>query len=369
VRETFGKPLARIFTFYLEQAEQRRSQSIAAEKARLKELRALTSADTATLAASKAASMAGLLERAQASKLLISHKEYARFCGDFSLKSTSLLTAVQTGEIFLNLASPSSGSSAELGLSLELFYRALVYMALVAYRDAQDVITPERKVKSLLLYMWKAVNDSAKTQRLVRSNRAHTLTHFAGSLDLFNSGQFSDAFLQAWIKDGFRDYASPDQEAAVASGTAMVRQLVQGESAQGSKGAELVLAAGTGAAGIGEEAEDDHALLGNLQKHFFMDTAEPAQVSSSKPRRTNSIYIQPFARTIQARAATSDHTAALYAGSKGASRGISKVGRVYTLEGSKLALLLLHRPELAEFLFMEVESMKQLQPRAHGTAP
>jgi hypothetical protein len=56
--------------------------------------------------------------------------------------------------------------------------------------------------------MWKAVNDSEKTVRLVTNNRNHTLSQFAGSLNIFGSGNFSDAFLTYWMKDEFPDYVT-----------------------------------------------------------------------------------------------------------------------------------------------------------------
>ena len=64
------------------------------------------------------------------------------------------------------------------------------------------------KVKAILLYMWKAVNDSEKTMKLVSNNRANTLSQFAGSLNVFGSGAFSDQFLSNWLKDGFIDYGT-----------------------------------------------------------------------------------------------------------------------------------------------------------------
>lgn len=138
------------------------------------------------------------------------------------MKSTSLLTAIQVGEIFLNvvplnsteISSKAAGGSESLGMTFEHFLRSLLYMAFIAYRDSPPSVTPPFKMKALLLYMWKAVNDSDKTSRLVSNNRNNTLTHFAGSLNIFGSGMFSDLFLSNWMKDGFPDYSAGNDGAA-----------------------------------------------------------------------------------------------------------------------------------------------------------
>ena len=93
-------------------------------------------------------------------------------------------------------------------MSFELFCKAIVYMAYIAYRDMDSRITPGNKVKAILLYMWKAVNDNEKTMRLISSNRSNTLSQFAGALNVFGSGSFSDLFLSNWLKDQFIDYAT-----------------------------------------------------------------------------------------------------------------------------------------------------------------
>lgn len=219
VRETFGKHISKIFDYYLDRADKRRNAAVAAEKMRQKELRAISNQELSIIAANKSQSLQQLKEVVKSQKDVISYKEYVQFCYDFNLKSTSLLTAVQVGEIFLNIVPLHHDFKCESGMSLDLFYRALVYMSFVAYRDVPPSVSPENRAKALLLYMWKAVNDSDKTQRLVRSNRSHTLTQFAGSLNLFGSGSFSDTFLAHWMKDNFIDYATPKSDKSSVMGS------------------------------------------------------------------------------------------------------------------------------------------------------
>jgi hypothetical protein len=188
--------------------------------------------------------------------------------------------------------------------------------------------------------MWKAVNDSEKTQRLMRDHRTQTLSQLAGSLNLFGSGPFSDLFLSIWMKDQFIDYAAPRAEQSSVSGSKIVRSVVSEDR--------------TGAVNPAEELQaldlDDQALLGSLSQSLVL-TPAPAP----KSRRTNSIYIQPFAHTMQARNATSDHISKLYTDSETRS---AAPGSVHILEGEKLSLLLQERPELAEYLYMEICAMR-----------
>lgn len=99
------------------------------------------------------------------------------------------------------------------------------------------------------------------------------------------------------------------------------------------------------------DESDDMAVLESLQRSLVLDNKVPRG-----QRRTNSIYIKPFAHTAKSRAATSDHMRSLYSSSS--SGGNNTSGPISVLDGHKLSLLLLERPELAEFLYLEIMSLK-----------
>eukprot|EP01031_Cornospumella_fuschlensis_P042197 gene42197-51532_t len=162
VKETFGKQLRRVFDYYLDKADKRRNQAVTAERMRQKDLRLLSNKELHTIHNSRAHILHNLKEICKAHKDFIGYKEYTQFCHDFALKSTSLLTAVQVGEIYLNVVTDAQD------MSFEQFATCLVYMACVAYRDAHPDVTTESKLKALLIYMWKAVNDVSRTQQLLR---------------------------------------------------------------------------------------------------------------------------------------------------------------------------------------------------------
>ena len=132
------------------------------------------------------------------------------------------------GEIFLNIVPFNFELKAESGMSFELFCKTLLALAAVGYRDCPSSVPPADKVRALLLYMWKTINDSDnKAVRKVTATRANAVASHAGSLNLFGSGQFSDQFLAYWVKDGFRDYTVPvDSEGGKADGVKMVKRLV-----------------------------------------------------------------------------------------------------------------------------------------------
>jgi hypothetical protein len=66
-------------------------------------------------------------------------------------------------------------------MNFDLFCKSLLYMAYIAYRDVDSRVTAPNKVKAILLYMWKAVNDNDKAMRLVNSNRSNTLSFLTPS--------------------------------------------------------------------------------------------------------------------------------------------------------------------------------------------
>lgn len=130
---------------------------------RQRDLRASTNRDITALAATKAMTVQLMKEQAKHQKDLIGYKEYVQvnfqqipsininyfgfqFCHDFNLKSTSLLTAIQVGEIFLNIVPLNLETKSEVGMSFDMFCRAIIYMAFLAYRDVDARITPANKV-------------------------------------------------------------------------------------------------------------------------------------------------------------------------------------------------------------------------------
>lgn len=72
-------------------------------------------------------------------------------------------------------------------------------------------------------------------------------------------------------------------------------------------------------------------------------------------RRTNSIYVTPFMSTVKAKAATNmDVTETMFA----TQDVMGTIQGIVDLDGDKLVILTRERPELAEYLALEIQNMK-----------
>jgi hypothetical protein len=248
-------------------------------------------------------------------------------------------------------------------MSFDMFCKALVFMAFVAYRDADPRIQPQNKVKAILLYMWKAVNDNEKTARLVASNRANTLSQFAGSLNVFGSGAFSDLFLNNWLKDGFIDYATHIVDDPEKSGVTVSLSLncsfLSKLTLYFPKMLKSVLSEGgeimkESAAKVSESAHEEKdrsdrgvdSVMEGIQKSLNLNTVPKSQ----HKQRTNSVFITHFSTNLKVR--PSDRHG------PSTNQGRKRMGNNLILEGKKLSELLQLKPELSEFLYMEIENMK-----------
>jgi hypothetical protein len=204
VRETFGKSLMGIFKYYNDLADKRRSQELAAEAVKSS---GVTNRNNRDLDAVSVAQSKSVRASLRSQKDLISFQEYTQFCHDFSLKSTSLLTAIEVGEIFLNVVEYDKKEKVIKGMSFGNFCDAILAMAMLAYRTAP--VTGQNKVKSLLQFMWRGVNQSDKRTQAVAVRTAMSSNQHAGSLNQFGSGAFCDFFLKQWISEDFPNYTEP----------------------------------------------------------------------------------------------------------------------------------------------------------------
>lgn len=362
LRDTFGKSLQRIFDYYRDKADKRRNQLVTAEAMANKDLRQGTVRDVTALSAEQSKNLSTKREIARAQKQLIGFREFMQFCYDYNLKSTSLLTAIQVGEIFLSTVPPTSTSTNEdsnnngfkpgesLGMTLELFLRALLSMAKLAYRDQRT--SQAGKLKALLLYMWKAVNDSSRTKQLVSSNRNSTLTHFAGSLNVYGSGLFSDTFLNQWMKDGYADYTIEQDMSNNTTGANMLKAVLAHHQQDNTMSSSAVLDSVQRSLTLATAAS---VAAQQQQQQQKGGAAEAPATTPKAARRTNSIYITSFTDTVRNKAATTTERGRPTLQNAGAS--VRSIRGTVALEGGSLVQLLRRRPELAEYLHLEIRNM------------
>lgn len=173
--ETYGKSLLNIFQYYVDIAEKRRNKLLTSEKLKIKKESAAREAAgligvTATAAGNNTSMLSTLRNIAKYQKDLICYKEYVNFCHDFNLRSTALLTAIQVGEVFLNIvpgphgtaygallmrpastAAYSSDLIGGVGMNFDQFCKSILYMAYIAFRENSAKVTPGEKVIAQLL--------------------------------------------------------------------------------------------------------------------------------------------------------------------------------------------------------------------------
>lgn len=320
--DQFSKPFQSIFNYYLEKATNRRNSIIASDAAGKK----VTSFST------KSSYTSNLKEQMKLQKDLIGYKEFITFCHDFSLKSTSLLTAIQVGEIFLNCVPLDFASKSMKGMSFELFGKALTQLAVTAYRDADSTITLKNKVMGLFLFMWKRINNPEKAADIAMTRRIVSTSH-AGSLNLYGSGLFSDTFLSQWQKSGFPDYTTSEKEKGK-DGASVLRNIVRNqEKLNENQDVEK------------EDGKDDESKEENKDDNKNDNTDHDDKVDEDKDGKFNkdSDKDSDASDSIDLENITLE------------TKKIKKGPKV--LHGLSIAELFRQRPELGEFVYLEMKAL------------
>jgi len=246
VRETYGRALMGVFKYYVDLADKRRSQELALEAVKT----GVTGSGNYMQSDAEAKKTRATREKLRSQKDLISFREYGQFCHDFALKSTTLLTAIEVGDVFLNVVeyvlvfvwfvslsmslfcvwmrlcvgldillpttninltlliittfyshvSPNNykhlfhrydrGTKQIRGMAFGSFCDAIVAMALLAYRDAPAGVSSQNKAKALLHFMWRGVNQADKSKKAATATKAISSVQHAGSLNQYVAPSF-----------------------------------------------------------------------------------------------------------------------------------------------------------------------------------
>jgi hypothetical protein len=107
-------------------------------------------------------------------------------------------------------------------MTFAAFVNCIVAMAMFAYKSHS--VDASRKVKALLHFMWKAVNQGDKRKLAVASRGSQSSVH-SGSLNQFGASVFCDFFLGMWTKEGFPNYTDAIQ-AQPSSGADVLKRLL-----------------------------------------------------------------------------------------------------------------------------------------------
>lgn len=257
IKGDFAKSLAKIFKYYIDLADKRRSQLLANEALQTGAVglgnRQQTSSQKSMTQTTR--------ERLRAQKDTISASEFVQFCQDYNLRSTNLLTSIQVGEAFFESVGYDYNTKLVAGMGFEQFCDCLFLMAVFAYRHAHATVTRQNKVKALLLFMWRASGATDKRAKAANAKGKVGQSH-AGSLNMFGSGAFNDHFIRQWTAEGFPNYSSPVVK-QMESGRSILDRLIATAAARGVT-ANSPRKAAKGATGTmnesdkaGEEAQEE----------------------------------------------------------------------------------------------------------------
>eukprot|EP01038_Epipyxis_sp_PR26KG_P014795 gene14795-19879_t len=128
-----------------------------------------------------------------------------RFANDFGLQTSLGLTNLELGEIFLSSTSINNFSTSLRKMEFSEFWEAFVRCALVAFKSKTE-ITTENKVKGLLLYVWKYL------QNTVTDHMTGYGTMSGGGFNAYKgrlikgAQMLNERFVSAWTKDEYKDY-------------------------------------------------------------------------------------------------------------------------------------------------------------------
>jgi hypothetical protein len=184
--EYYMPGLEQIFLFYSEMSEQRRRNAASAKGVKNGGKR--RGADDVPVAE-------------------IMYPEYQRFCSEYKLTSAELISQLQAGDIFLCSTKQSQAGDDCAPLTLEEFPEVLLRGSRTAYRNA-NWASPEDKLNSIFLHMWKSVNNLDAQGKAVESRS--NMAAMAGDLNIGGSSLFNRLFMHQWRADGFRDYLNSE---------------------------------------------------------------------------------------------------------------------------------------------------------------
>lgn len=217
---TYNKALMRIFNYYTHKADLRRTMAMASQLTRRG--KKISSVNTTAVPERMTENQKKMMKSLTN---LWGYEEFVVFCHDFNLKSTSLLTAIQAGEVYLSVVPVDIDVCTTRGMNFTQFCQGIICMAIAGYRDCAPEVTTLNKVKALLLFIWKGLNSSEKSQKAVNSRLA-TISSHAGSLNMYGSGLFIEQFLAMWTKDSFPDYTSPPKVLVEEEGVNILQRVV-----------------------------------------------------------------------------------------------------------------------------------------------
>mmetsp|Transcript_17062 Transcript_17062/g.40004 ORF Transcript_17062/g.40004 Transcript_17062/m.40004 type:complete len:429 (-) Transcript_17062:318-1604(-) len=142
-----------------------------------------------------------------ASTKSLSYIHWMKFCSDFGLSSSMLLTQVEVGDIYLGCVTTQERTGVRK-MKFPQFWEAIVRCALTAYRSVTTATTAN-KIRAVFVYMWKHIQDhvvNRPNDREADNERAHHKRGLSNAVKKLNNKT-----LDMWAEVEYRDFLSPDE--------------------------------------------------------------------------------------------------------------------------------------------------------------
>jgi predicted secreted protein len=102
-----------------------------------------------------------------------------------------------------------------------------------------------------------------------------------------------------------------------------------------------------------QTTDRDHHVLDSVQKSLTMKTSVGEEETITQPgRRSNSVYVQHFGNSVGSRVVYNHYDKAVAKDNRWKSKGS------VTIDGAQLAELFRLRPELSEYIHMEIQNAR-----------
>ena len=192
-------------------------------------------------------------------------------------------------------------------------------------------------MKALLLFMWKAINNHEKNCKLIKDH-CHSSTSLitpTGTHDMYGASLFSEQFLIMWQKDNFTEYSVANTLIELHDGSQILKRIINQDSV-------------TNSSDIFKRSERSVSTLGHsLQKSFngTFNNFNNMNSNDMLPLTMNDLDI-PL-NSIDNSSHNNNNTMNF-------NNTETKIIRSHQLE-----ILFRMKPELAEYIYLEIENMKE----------
>lgn len=151
------------------------------------------------------------IEEAKANSILqnslanrMDYNDFIRFGQDMGFSALGL-TILDLGDVYLSVLAINNFQPALRKINFDEFWEAFVRCALIAYKEHKTLST-EDKLKGMFLALWRHLQSSVKSQLTGYNNHSQGyFNSYKGGL-MRGSQILNERFINAWTKDGYRDY-------------------------------------------------------------------------------------------------------------------------------------------------------------------